>query len=296
MCQHATGFRKLLTFLCKITLPYNLVMERKFTLLLLVVIPLFVAMIFFWTPKAKWPGGEDKIVLKTGETLKGFILTETESALTFQKVDGERVMINSEDISHIYRNPLGLIQKIFYFHVPLAWSMLLAFFFTFLFSVIYLKRRKPIYDAYAVASAEVGVVTATLAVISGSLWAKPAWGTYWLWDPRLTTMLILWFTFVGYLILRGFVEEENLRARLSALVAILGFIDIPLVYLSAHLWRSIHPVVISSKKGVTIDPKMRITLFLGFLLFSLFVWILIKIRVRIELIRNEIEKHLEESL
>jgi len=269
-------------------------MHRRLLYLFILVFPLYIALIFLWTPKAKWPGGEDSILLKSGGKIRGFVVLKSPESIQIEKSDGSVSEIKKEEIKEIVENPLGLIQKIFYFHVPLAWAMLLSFFITFLSSILYLKKRKSVYDAYAVSSAEVGIVAATLAIMGGSLWAKPAWGTFWLWDPRLTTMLILWFTFVGYLILRGFVDEDNLRARLSALVAILGFIDMPLVYLSARLWRSIHPVVISSKSGVTINYKMRLTLFLGFLIFGVFMWLLIKTRVRIELLKSYVEKTLEE--
>jgi len=177
---------------------------------------------------------------------------------------------------------LGEIQRIFYFHVPLAWVMMLAFAVTFVFSILYLARPKLWYDVVASASAEIGLVFATLAILTGSMWAKPAWGTYWTWDPRLTTMLLLWFIFVGYFILREFVDEDEKRARLSAIIAIIGFLDVPLVFISVRLWRSLHPVVIeSSKKGFSIAPKMLHALLYSLLTFTILYAVLLHIRVHL---------------
>ncbi len=177
---------------------------------------------------------------------------------------------------------LGEIQRIFYFHVPLAWVMMIAFAVTFVYSILYLAKSNINYDIIASSSAEIGIVFATLAILTGSMWAKPAWGTYWTWDPRLTTMLLLWFIFVGYFILRGFVEEDEKRARLSAIIAIIGFLDVPLVFISVRLWRSLHPVVIeSSKKGFAIAPKMLHALLFSLLTFTILYAVMLHIRVHL---------------
>ncbi len=177
---------------------------------------------------------------------------------------------------------LGEIQRIFYFHVPLAWVMMIAFGVTFVFSILYLVKKRLWYDIVASASAEIGIVFATLAILTGSMWAKPAWGTYWTWDPRLTTMLLLWFIFVGYFILREFVEEDEKRARLSAIIAIIGFLDVPLVFISVRLWRSLHPVVIeASKKSFSIAPKMLHALLFSLLTFTIVYAVLLHIRVHL---------------
>ncbi len=177
---------------------------------------------------------------------------------------------------------LGEIQRIFYFHVPLAWVMMIAFGITFIFSILYLVKSRLWYDIVASASAEIGLVFATLAILTGSMWAKPAWGTYWTWDPRLTTMLLLWFIFVGYFILREFVEEDEKKARLSAIIAIIGFLDVPLVFISVRLWRSLHPVVIeTSKKSFSIAPKMLHALLFSLLTFTILYAVLLHIRVHL---------------
>ena len=136
---------------------------------------------------------------------------------------------------------MGSVQKIFYFHLPLAFSAFLSFFVAFIAGIMYLRTRRQIWDARLAASVEIGVVLTTLVLITGSLWGKPIWNTYWTWDPRLTTSLILWFIYASCLILRSAVEEEGKRATYSAVMAIVGFVDVPIVFFSARLWRSIHP-------------------------------------------------------
>ena len=154
---------------------------------------------------------------------------------------------------------MGSVQKIFYFHLPLAFSAFLSFTVACIAGIMYLRKRQRIWDARLAASIEIGVVFTTLVLITGSLWGKPIWNTYWTWDPRLTTSLILWFIFASCLILRSAIDEEGKRATFSAVMAIIGFVNVPIVFLSARLWRSIHPTVIRSE-GIGLEPAMLITL------------------------------------
>lgn len=177
---------------------------------------------------------------------------------------------------------MGSVQKIFYFHLPLAFSAFLSFFVAFIAGIMYLRTRRQIWDARLAASVEIGVVLTTLVLITGSLWGKPIWNTYWTWDPRLTTSLILWFIYASCLILRSAVEEEGKRATYSAVMAIVGFVDVPIVFLSARLWRSIHPTVIRSD-SVGLESSMLITL-LACMVAMLTFWIgLYKFRVSLQL-------------
>ena len=177
---------------------------------------------------------------------------------------------------------MGSVQKIFYFHLPLAFSAFLSFFVAFIAGIMYLRTQRQIWDARLAASVEIGVVLTTLVLITGSLWGKPIWNTYWTWDPRLTTSLILWFIYVSCLILRSAVEEEGKRATYSAVMAIVGFVDVPIVFLSARLWRSIHPTVIRSD-SVGLESSMLITL-LACMVAMLTFWIgLYKFRVSLQL-------------
>jgi heme exporter protein C len=177
---------------------------------------------------------------------------------------------------------MGSVQKIFYFHLPLAFSAFLSFFVAFIAGIMYLRTRRLIWDARLAASVEIGVVLTTLVLITGSLWGKPIWNTYWTWDPRLTTSLILWFIYASCLILRSAVEEEGKRATYSAVMAIVGFVDVPIVFLSARLWRSIHPTVIRSD-SVGLESSMLITLLVCMVAMLTF-WIgLYKFRVSLQL-------------
>lgn len=146
--------------------------------------------------------------------------------------------------SAVYLSPpdrdMGHLQKIMYVHVPAAWVAFAAFFVVFIGSVLYLWKRDVRHDLYAAAAAEVGTVFTALTIALGSIWGKPTWGVWWTWDPRLTTTAILLLIFVGYVALRSFTDDEDRRARWSAAVGILGFINVPIVYMSVKWWRTIH--------------------------------------------------------
>lgn len=135
----------------------------------------------------------------------------------------------------------GDVQRIEYFHVAIAWIAYLAFFVVFLAGALYLWRRDERWDWVAHASAEIGTVFTTLALITGSIWGKAYWGTWWQWDARLTTTLVLWFIYVGYLLLRSYTGRTEAGARNAAVLGIVGFIAVPINYLSIYWWRTLHP-------------------------------------------------------
>jgi heme exporter protein C len=153
---------------------------------------------------------------------------------------------------------MGLVQKIFYLHLPLAWWGLASFFVVFAASIAYLRSRRPRWDHLARAGTEVGLMLAVLTLISGSVWARHSWGVWWTWDPRLTTSLVMCFVYAGYLALRGLELPEQRKATICAVVGIVAFLDVPLVFASARLWRSIHPAVFASEGG-GLEPEMRLT-------------------------------------
>ena len=136
---------------------------------------------------------------------------------------------------------LGNIQRVFYLHVPIALMSFLAFFIVFVGSIMYLIKRNSRWDSMALAAGEVGVVFVTLALITGVIWAKPVWNVWWTWEPRLTTTLVLWLIYVGYLMVRAYAPNRPKAAIYSAVVGIIGFVDVPIVYYSVQWWRSIHP-------------------------------------------------------
>lgn len=181
---------------------------------------------------------------------------------------------------------MGDVQRIFYFHVPSAWIGFLAFFVVFVGSVLFLVKREVKWDALARSSAEIGVVFTTLVLLTGPLWAKAAWGAFWVWDARLTTTLVLWLIYVGYLMLRATVDDAR-RARMAAVLGIVGFMDVPIIYFSVVWWRTQHPTLVTMDTG-GLDHSMAITLMVALLSFTLlFVWLLIA-RVRLEAKRERL--------
>jgi heme exporter protein C len=149
---------------------------------------------------------------------------------------------------------LGLPQKIFYLHLPLAWWGLISFFVVFCASAAHLCTRKPLWDSLAWAAAEVGLVLAILALVSGSIWARTSWGLWWTWDARLTTTLVMCFVYAGYLIIRSMDLPPQRRSRIAAVIGIVAFLDVPLVFFSARLWSYIHP------PSISLEPEMKLTL------------------------------------
>jgi len=183
---------------------------------------------------------------------------------------------------------MGHVQRIFYFHVGAAWTSFLAFFVVFLGGVAYLRTRDRRWDALALSSAEIGLIFTTITLATGSIWAKPAWGAWWTWDPRLTTTTILWLIFVAYLILRSSIDEPDRRARFAAVVGIVGFVDVPIVFLSIRLWRTIHPVLVKSE-GFDMAPEMVHALLAALLACTLVYAYLLLVRTSLERRRLEVE-------
>ncbi|MDD4465447.1 MAG: cytochrome c biogenesis protein [Dehalococcoidales bacterium] len=171
---------------------------------------------------------------------------------------------------------MGIVQRIFYYHVPLAWIAFLAFFVVFTGSIIYLAKRSTKWDNIASASAEIGLVFISLMLITGSIWAKPAWGVWWIWEPRLTTSLVLWFIYVAYFIVRGYVSGEERKARFGAVVGIIGFLNVPLVFLSVTLWRTQHPPLTIFSGGL--EPPMLATLLVCLVAFNFLYFYLLSER------------------
>jgi heme exporter protein C len=174
----------------------------------------------------------------------------------------------------------GYPQKIFYIHVPSAWVMYSAFGVVFASSILYLWKRSSLWDIFARCAAEVGFLFTTLALATGMLWGKPIWGTYWTWDARLTSTLILWFIYGGYLLVRAFARPDADVARLAAVVGIVGFLDVPIIHLSVLWWRTLHPqpvVMIIDDPGGGLPASMLITLLASLLAVSLvFAWLWIQ--------------------
>ncbi|MGI9076358.1 MAG: cytochrome c biogenesis protein CcsA [Gemmatimonadaceae bacterium] len=176
----------------------------------------------------------------------------------------------------------GPAQKIFYVHAPAAWVAFLAFGLVAVAGVLYLWLRDPRLDRFAESSAEVGVVFTTVVLITGPLWGRPVWGTWWTWDARLTLTLFLWFVYAGYLVLRGAIDNHEQRARYSAVLGALGALLIPFIHLSVYLFRTLHPQPIVMKPGAPSLPnEMLVTLLVAFASFTLLYVALLRARYRL---------------
>lgn len=191
----------------------------------------------------------------------------------------------------------GITQKIFYFHVPSAYTMYIGVTACVLGSLGYLVTRRPSYDAFAQAGAELAVLFASVVLVTGPLWGRKAWGTYWVWDPRLTTTLLGTLIFVGYLVLHGSSNTGESEKRFSAAMALMGACVMPVIHYSVRLWRGQHPTVITSAGG-GIAPEMKTALGVSFLAFTLLAAALLWLRTslalgeaRLEALRTEAVTH-----
>ncbi|CAG0971874.1 MAG: cytochrome c biogenesis protein CcsA [Candidatus Methanoperedens sp.] len=181
--------------------------------------------------------------------------------------------------------------KIFYFHVPIASTAYFAFAIVFVSGIMYLRTKREIWDTRAVAASEIGVVFAALTLITGSLWARSAWGEFWVsWDVRLNTSLVLFLTYVSYLMVRKSIDEPEKRARLSAVFGIFGFMSVPLSFLSIRLWNraTIHPVVVGPGGGGISGDTVIGTVLVNAIAFILLLTSLIILRMENEKLTEEI--------
>ena len=183
----------------------------------------------------------------------------------------------------------GAAQKIFYLHLPAALEAFLAFGLVAIAGLLYLWLKDERLDRFAESSAEVGVVFTTIVLVTGPLWGKPVWGTWWTWDARLTSTLFLWFIYVGYLVLRGAIESPPLRARYSAILGALGALLIPFIHLSVYLFRTLHPRPIVLKPDrPSLPNEMLTTLLMAFAAFTLLYIALVRTRYRLARERDHV--------
>jgi len=186
----------------------------------------------------------------------------------------------------------GNIQRIFYFHVPVAWVAFLAFFVTFAAGIAYLVKRNPFWDMVASASAETGLVFTTLILITGSIWGHVFWGKWWVWDPRLTSSLALWLIYLSYFMIRSYISDEDRKARFAAVVGIIGFVDVPIVALAIQL-RSQHPSALIFEGGLA--GSMLATLLVSIAAFTSLYLLFLAVRVHLKEDEREL-KSLKEAM
>ncbi|MDP2720229.1 MAG: cytochrome c biogenesis protein CcsA [Dehalococcoidia bacterium] len=202
-------------------------------------------------------------ILRNGLLILSFVLMTVSLYLVFVFVPTEREM--------------GIVQRIFYLMVPTGWLALLSFVIIFIGSILYLVKRARKWDILAMSSAEIGIVFTTLALIVGSIWARPIWGVWWTWEPRLTATLVLWFIYLAYFMVRSLATDPERGARYSAIVGIIGLVDIPIIALSTTLWRGIHPGPVIFSGGLA--PPMLLTLMVSLAAFTSFYFLLLQYKV-----------------
>ena len=183
---------------------------------------------------------------------------------------------------------MGDVQRIFYYHVPSAWTAFLLFFVNFGASLVYLIWRSEKADMVALVSAEVGVVFCSVVLVTGPIWARPVWGIWWTWDLRLTLTLVLWLIYVSYLVLRRF-SSGSQTPLVAAVLAIFGALDVPLVYFSIWYFRTQHPSPVIGRGG-SLDPRMWRVLLINWVAFLCFAFLVCWSRYRLERLKREVDE------
>lgn len=190
---------------------------------------------------------------------------------------------------------MGIVQKVFFFHVSAAWIGMLAFLVAAVCGILYLTKKRIIFDPIAFSAVEIGLLFTAIANFSGMIWAKPIWNTWWTWDPRLTTVTIMELVYFAYLMLRNGIEEPERRARFGAVYAIIGFVSVPLTFFSIRLFRTIHPVVVGGSDPAATGAFDMTPLMLQTFLFSLFTFTVIYVdllwnRIRLGKLAQSVEQ------
>jgi heme exporter protein C len=183
---------------------------------------------------------------------------------------------------------MGDVQRIFYYHVPSAWTAFLLFMINFVASIVYLVWRSEKADIIALVTAEVGVVFCTVVLVTGPIWARPVWGIWWTWDLRLTLTLVLWLIYVSYLMLRRF-SSGSQTPLMAAVLAVFGALDVPLVYFSIWYFRTQHPSPVIGRGG-SLDPRMARVLLINWAAFLCFAFLVCCSRYRLERLKREVEE------
>ena len=190
---------------------------------------------------------------------------------------------------------MGHVQRVFYFHVSTGWVGAMGFLLAVFSGIMYLIKSDLKWDIIGLAGVEVGLVFSFINIVTGSIWARPIWNTWWTWDPRLVTATIMELVYLAYLMLRQGLDNPERRARFSAIYAILGFVSVPISFLSIRIWRTIHPVVVgSSDPGASgtfdMTPNMQVAFFFSLFTFTVFGITLLWHRIRLGQLQDEVEQ------
>lgn len=220
-------------------------------------------------PKPRWLSILDMvtIIILTAATLLVFLYAPTEQTM-------------------------GDVQRVFYFHVAASWTGMLGFIVAMAAGIFYLAKKDLFWDVVGLAGVEIGMVFMLIGIVTGSIWAYPAWNTWWTWDPRLTTVTIMELAYAAYLMLRAGIDEPERRARFGAVYAIIASLSVPLTFFSIRIWRTIHPVVVAGDTSGTfaLSPKMTTVFVFALVTFSLIFVDLLWHRVRLGLLARRVEE------
>lgn len=190
---------------------------------------------------------------------------------------------------------MGAVQKVFYFHVAAGWVGMLGFLVAAIAGVIYLIKKDSKWDIVGVAGVEIGLIFMLINIVTGAIWARPIWNTWWTWDPRLTTATVMELVYAAYLMLRQGIEDPDRRARFGAVYAIIGFVSVPLTFFSIRIFRTIHPVVIGSNDPTAqgafdMTPLMGQTFAVSLIAFSFLFVVLLWHRIRLGKLQEDVEQ------
>ena len=196
---------------------------------------------------------------------------------------------------------MGEVQRVFYFHVAAGWVAAFAFLVTAVVGVLYLVKGERRWDVIGLASVEIGVIFTFINIVTGSIWARPVWNTWWTWDPRLVTATVMELIYIAYLMLRQGIEDPDRRGRFASVYGIIGFLSVPLTFLSIRIFRTIHPVVVGNNDPTaegTFDmtPRMRTAFFFSLFTFTAIYATLLWYRVRLQVFSDRIEERKMQAL
>jgi heme exporter protein C len=237
---------------------------------------------------------QDQSIAAAGGFRWGQILTIASGILMLAAL--YMALIWAPDAANLLAPAERAAQRIFYFHVPAAWIGFLAFIVAAVASLLYLITRRQKWDIWALASVEMGVAFFAMVMLSGPIWAKPTWNVWWTWDPRLTISTISWLLYIGYLMLRGAVDNPDRQARFAAVYAIIAAMSVPVNWMAIRWWRTIHPAVVlpgnntEAEGGFGMSPAIQTTLLFCLLAFTVFYIALMYHRIKIENTKRQVDK------
>ncbi len=235
---------------------------------------------------------ETTVTTKTGSDKWGIILNSLSAVMILTGL--YLAFVFAPPAANLKAPAEQLAQRIMYFHVGSAWVGFFAFFVTFAAGIIYLFKRTFVWDNLANSSVEIGLTFMTMVLVTGSIWGKPTWNTWWTWSPRLTISAIGWLMYVGYLMLRSAIDNPARRARFASVYGIIAFLSVPINFMAIRWWRDIHPAVVGSSAnagqgGFNMSDRMTFTLVFCVIAFTVFFATLLYHRMRLGKTEHEVE-------